>query len=148
MRILNFFGSSHVSTKHGFAQTVTRHYSKIEDNFKSKYCVGEILSYPGATFVSSDKLDTFFTVASDQTKEVGYEGQINIVILGSNDQREINALPEFLVDSALEQFSFRLNSFVDKMLKAEMSTLILVTSVIPTELSNLFMDSIVRKVIR
>ena len=59
MRKLNVFGSSHASKKHGFQQTMIRHYSQMEDQFKLKYVIGQILSFPGATYNHEHTLETF-----------------------------------------------------------------------------------------
>ena len=87
-------------------------------------------------------------VASEQTSELGFEGQINIVILGSNDHREISCLPPGSVNRALGKFKYKLNQFLDRMLKIENSTLILVSTVIPRQFSNLDMKQIVGQVVR
>ena len=145
---LNFLGSSHCSKRHGFPQTLDRHFSQMEDHSKSKYSVGKVSSCPGATWYHQDVLDTFYQVASDQISETGYKGQVNLVILGSNDHREINALPPFCQESAFEKFSFKVENFVEKMLSISKSALILATNVIPSEFANPKMKKIVGNIMR
>ena len=125
-----------------------RQYSKSSDQFKTNFSVGEILSFPGATFNHVGHLETFFKVAKAQTSDEDYCGQINIIILGSNDHREISRLPASTYYSALGQFSHKVNTFVDKMLSIDQSILILATTVIPYQFINPDMKIIVSQTIR
>ena len=42
LRKVNFFGSSHCSARHGFPQTLSRHFSQLDDQLKLKYTIGDI----------------------------------------------------------------------------------------------------------
>ena len=72
----------------------------------------------------------------------------NVIILVSNDHREISRSPASTYYSALGQFSHKVNSFVDKMLSIDQSILILATTVIPYQFINPEMKRIVSQTIR
>ena len=120
----------------------------MEDPFKSTYSVTEILDHQGATYYHDQVLDTFVKVASDQTSDKGFEGQVNVIVLGSNDYREISSLHPARVNAALQMFKYKLTQFVERMLKINNSTLILACTVLPKQFSNSQMKKIVGHVVR
>ena len=137
MRFLNIFGSSHTSARHGFPQTCSRQFSKMDEVFKSQYVVKEITSWSGATFYDDKCLDSIVSESRKQTKDYGYVGQVAVVILGSNDHREISALPPELVQQALRKFKYKLDQFLDRMLRVNEMTVVLVSNVLPKLCLNL-----------
>ena len=148
MRAVNFFGSSHLSAKHGLPLAIRKKFSQMDQQFKLKFKLTEVLGYPGATFYHDNLLDKFVKTASDQTNYKGYNGQINVIILGSNDQREVSNLTPVEVKGALRKFKNSLTQLIDRMLSIKNSTLILATSVLPKQHSGLQMEKIVRQVVR
>ena len=148
MRYINLYGSSHTSTKHGFPQTVGRLFSQLGEPFKLKYNLGEIRSCPGATFCHDQFLESVVKVSSEQTNLPSFEGQVNIVVIGSNDTREIAGLAQDVVNQALEKFRYKLTHFLDRLLRIENSTVILVTTVIHRLSINQYLENIVEQVLR
>lgn len=148
MRYINLYGSSHTSTKHGFPQTVGRLFSQLGEPFKLKYNLGELRSCPGATFCHDQFLESVVKVSSEQTNLPSFEGQVNVVVIGSNDTREIAGLAQDVVNQALEKFRYKLTYFLDRLLRIENSTVILVTSVIHRLSINQHLENIVDQVLR
>ena len=105
-------------------------------------------SFPGANYNSHEELETFFNTAMKQTSCEDYAGQVNVVILGSNDHRIISCLRPSSVSCALSQFKFKLDQFLEKMLTVKQSTIILITSVLPKQFINTSVQSIARQVVR
>ena len=83
-----------------------------------------------------------------QASVEGFAGQVNVVILGSNDHRIISSMHPSFVNSALAQFQFKLEQLLEKMLSIKQSTVILVTSVLPRQFVNPRVQSVARPVVR
>ena len=83
-----------------------------------------------------------------QASVEGFAGQVNVVILGSNDHRIISSMDPSFVKSALAQFQFNLEQLLEKMLSIKQSTVILVTSVLPRQFVNPRVQSVARHVVR
>ena len=148
MKYLNFVGSSHLSARHGLPQTLQRQFSQADDQFKSNFCVGEIKSCPGATYCHDQFLDSFVKLALDQRSETEYQGQVNIVIFGSNDQREISMLPNYLIPGAIEKFKYKVKNFFERMVSFEDSMLIVLSIIIPRQSTKVDLNRIVEDIVR
>ena len=148
MRFINIFGSSHTSLRHGLPATLHTQFSQMDKNFKSRYLIGEIKSCPGATFCHDQYLDSVLKVLRDQSDKSEYEGQVNVCILGSNDNREIYNLPCDLVNQAFDKFKHQLSQFLDNLFRIENSTVIFVSTVMPKRSININLEIIADQVIR
>ena len=148
MKFLNFVGSSHLSVKHGLPKTLQRHFSQMDGIFKSNYCMREIQSCPGATYCCDQFLNSFFKLASDQVHEKDYSGQVNVVVLGSNDYRDISNLPAALIEAALKKFEFKMSNFLERLLSVEDSTVIVLSLIMPRHLMSVDLNWIVEQFIR
>ena len=84
----------------------------------------------------------------EQTNDEEYAGQVNVVILGSNDHRIISSMHPSSTSSALAQFQNQLDQFLEKMVAIKQSVLVLVTSVLPKQFINPRVQSIARHVVR
>ena len=80
--------------------------------------------------------------------EEGYSGQVNVVILGSNDHRIIGNMLQIAVDRALKQFHGKLETFLDKMLNIQQSAVILVTTTLPKQCVHPGVQAVARRVVR
>ena len=83
-----------------------------------------------------------------QASVEGFAGQVNVVILGSNDHRIISSMHPSFVNGALAQFKFKLEQLLEKMLSIKQSTVILVASVLPKQFVNPRVQSVARHVVR
>ena len=145
MKFINFLGSSHLTFKHGLPQTLQRFYSESDQMFKSKYCLKTIKAVPGATYYHQKLLDSFLTHVKTQNSD----GQVNVIMLGSNDTREIENLPPAVHDEAMDQFYLKVNNFIESLLSIKDSTIILLSVIIPKNvnsfgLTNEVLEEIVR----
>ena len=84
----------------------------------------------------------------EQTNDEEYAGQVNVVILGSNDHRIISSMHPSSTSSALAQFQNQLDQFLEKMVAIKQSVLVLVTTVLPKQFINSRVQSIARHVVR
>ena len=84
----------------------------------------------------------------EQTSDEEFAGQVNVVILGSNDHRIISSMHPSSTSSALTQFQNQLDQFLEKMVAIKQSVLVLVTSVLPKQFINPRVQSIARNVVR
>ena len=105
-------------------------------------------SFPGANYNSQAPLESFFNAALEQTSEKEFGGQVNVVILGSNDHRIISSMHPSSTSSALAQFQDQLDKFLEKMVTIKQSVLVLVTTVLPKQFINPRVQSIARQVVR
>ena len=146
MRFVNFVGSSHLSWKHGFPQTLDKVFADSDMSFKSKYCVKTVKSLPGATYYNKQLLESFKTTVQKQTSECG--GQVNIVMLGSNDTREINKLPIVAHSEGLNEFYSKVNDLIGHLLSIPGSTVILPSVIIPESIYNVPTNRVLEEVVR
>ena len=122
---------------------------KLEIETGKKFIFANFLtSFPGANYNCQDQLESFFDTALEQTRDREFAGQVNVVILGSNDHRIISSMHPSSVNSALAQFQFKLDQFVDKMSTIKQSTLILVTSVLPKQFVDPRVQSVAKQAVR
>ena len=84
----------------------------------------------------------------EQTSDEEYAGQVNVVILGSNDHRIISSMHPTSTSSALAQFQNQFDQFLEKMVAIKQSVLVLVTTVLPKQFINSRVQSIARHVVR
>ena len=148
MKFLNFLGSSHLTTKHGFPQTLQRIYSESDAVFKSKYCIKSIKSRPGATYCHEEFLDSFLIDVKNQTSECDYSGQINILTMGSNDTQEISHLLRPHQNHALGQFKSNVNNFIDQLLSIKGSVVIVLSVLMPGSVYSVRTTDILEQVVR
>ena len=146
MKFLNFLGSSHLTPKHGFPQTLQRIYSESDACFKSKYCIKSIKSLP--TYYNNELLDSFLMDSKNQTSECDYSGQINLLTLGSNDTREISNLLPIQQNHALGQFKSKVNNFIDQLLTIKDSTVIVLTVMMPESVKSVRTTEVLEEVVR
>ena len=105
-------------------------------------------SFPGANYNSQGPLESFFNAALKQTSDEKFAGQVNVVILGSNDHRIISSMHPSSTSSALAQFEYQIEHFVENMLTIKQSVLVLVTTVLPRQFINPRVQSAVWHVLR
>ena len=148
MKFLNFLGSSHLTSNHGLPQALKRHYSELDPLFKSKYCIKLIEGCPGATYNNEQFLDQFLKDVKNQTSDIDHEGQVNIIMLGSNDTRELTSLPADLLKQGLEKFEFKVKKFIEDLLCIKNSTIILLSIIIPREINCCLTDCILEELVR
>ena len=67
-----------------------------------------------------------------QRNKEKYVGQVNVIVMGSNDQREISSLPSDQISGAILKFRSKMLNFVKKLL-SEDSMLVVVTPIIQDE---------------
>ena len=147
MYAINFVGSSHLSRRHGFPQTVQRHLAQTDHVFKSKFSLSEIKSCPGATYCHESFLSSCVNIIIDQRKEAKYVGQVNVIVLGSNDQREISSLPSDQISGAILKFRSKMLKFVKQLLSGD-SMLIVVTPIIQKESTKVELNTVIEDVVR
>ena len=105
-------------------------------------------SFPGANYNSQAPLESFFNAALEQTSEKEFAGQVNVVILGSNDHRIISSMHPSSTSSAIAQFQYQLDQFLEKMGAIKQSVLVLVTTVLPKQFIDPRVQSVARNVVR
>ena len=137
-----------MTIKHGLPQALKRHYSALDSLFKSKYCIKLVEGCPGATYNYDKFLDNFLKHAKYQISDEDYEGQVNIIMLGSNDTREITSLPADLLQQALKKFHFKVKKLIDDLLCIENSTVILLSMIIPRQVNCGLTDDILDEIVR
>ena len=82
MIFLNFYGSSHISERHGLQTAIKAGFQKMDDVFKTKFEIKTLDGMPGATYYNNEVLDGFVQNSSKLTTDSDYKCQINVVILG------------------------------------------------------------------
>ena len=100
---------------HGLPQALKRQYAEIDTSFTSKYSMKLMSGCPGATFCNELFLHSFLNDVKKQASDVDCEGQVNIVMLGSNDSREILGLPVHSRIRALQIFRSKVEAGVYKV---------------------------------
>ena len=147
MYALNFVGSSHLTARHGFPQTIKRHFSKTNKNFQSRFSIQEIRSCPGATFCYDQFLDSFVQTVHKQRMEKDFAGQVNIIVMGANDQRQISELSSEKISGAILKFRSKLDQFAENLMSSD-SVLVVLTPIIPDESTRVQLNTVIEDVVR
>ena len=147
MYALNFVGSSHLTQRHGFPQTLKRHFSQTNKSFQSSFSIQEIRSCPGATFCYEQFLNSFVQTVHKQRIEKGFAGQVNIIVMGANDQRQISELSSDQIGGAILEFRSKLDHLVEKLMSSD-SMLVVLTPIIPDESTRIELSTVIEDVVR
>ena len=83
----------------------------------------------------------------DQRREAKYVGQVNVIVLGSNDQREISSLPSDQISGAILKFRSKMLNFVKQLLSGD-SMLIVVTPIIQEGSTKVELNTVIEDVVR
>ena len=83
----------------------------------------------------------------DQRNKENYVGQVNVIVMGSNDQREISKLPSDEISGAILKFRSKMLNFVKKLL-SEDSMLVVVTPIIQDESTKVELNTVIEDVVR
>ena len=134
--------------KHGLPQSLKRHYSELDALFKSEYCIKLVEGCPGATYNHDKFLDKFINDVKTQTSDIDHGGQVNIIVLGSNDTREITSLTADLSQKAFKKFHFKVNKLIEDLLCIKNSTVILLSIIIPRQVNCGLTDDILEEIVR
>ena len=89
---ISIWGSSHVKFP-GFGRKVREEFEKLERSFPGKFKLGKVFGKSGAEWGrhrDSDLLEAIKEYAFKICRKDDYNGQIVIIVLGSNDTRRIN----------------------------------------------------------
>ena len=79
---LNFYGSSHISAKHGLQEALRTSVDQMDSFFRLKFKIENMVGFPGGTYYKEDDLATFYNISEQISTQEDYMGQINIIILG------------------------------------------------------------------
>ena len=82
MILLNFYGSSHISEKHGLQTAIKAGFQQMDGVFKTKFELNTLHGVPGATYYNTYVVGGFVQISSQLATDSHYEGQIITVILG------------------------------------------------------------------
>ena len=82
-----------------------------------------------------------------QRNKEKYVGQVNVIVMGSNDQREISSLPSDEISGAILKFRSKMLNFVKKLL-SEDSMLVVVTPIIQAESTKVELNTVIEDVVR
>jgi hypothetical protein len=147
MYALNFIGSSHLTAKHGFPQTLQRHFSQTNKSFQHNFSIQEMRTCPGATFCYDKFMDSFINTVHNQRLEMSYAGQVNVVVMGANDQRQISELSSDKIGDAILKFRSNFDQFVEKLISRD-SMLIVLTPIIPAESTRIELNTVIEDIVR
>ena len=86
-------------------------------------------------------------IIHDQRKEEKYVGQVNVIVMGSNDQREISSLPSDQISGAILKFRSKMLNFVKQLLSGD-SMLVVVTPIIQDESTKVELNTVIEDVVR
>ena len=84
-------------------------------------------------------------IIHDQRKEEKYVGQVNVIVMGSNDQREISSLPSDQISGAILKFRSKMLNFVKQLLSGD-SMLVVVTPIIQDESTKVELNTVIEDV--
>ena len=76
-----------------------------------------------------------------------YVGQVNVIVLGSTDQREISSLPSDQISGAILKFISKMLNFVKQLLSGD-SMLVVVTPIIQDESTKVELNTVIEDVVR
>ena len=79
---VNFYGSSHISDRHGLQSALAAGFEKMDGVFRTKFELKTLFNVPGGTYYNSNMLGRFVQMSSQLATHNEYKGQINVVILG------------------------------------------------------------------
>ena len=82
-----------------------------------------------------------------QRIEKGFVGQVNIIVMGANDQRQISELSSDQIGGAILEFRSKLDHLVEKLMSSD-SMLVVLTPIIPDESTRIELSTVIEDVVR
>ena len=93
---VNFYGSSHISDRHGLQSALAAGFEKMDGVFRTKFELKTLFNVPGGTYYNSNMLGRFVQMSSQLATHNEYKGQINVDILG--EKRIILIYKHYFID--------------------------------------------------